>query len=254
LIDLTSSAGVPVRADPHSGRLTFADELAVEEVSLRTLEAARLAYEQPPRTAPPLYEMANGITRRDRSEPASALRYELTSLRPGVVGHEWVKTIGHIHDAAPDGLGYPEAYEVVAGRALFVLFTPEPFCCTVIEAECGDQFVIPPGWYHLAVNPGPEAMVFADVVARAVRADYTLLRERRGAPIYIGPSGIRPNPRYGSREMVTTRAAQLPRPVSHGRLADAFFGDRGNLEYLLEPARYRPAWRHLDAALTTTGS
>lgn len=254
MIDLTSSAGVPVQVDPHSGLLTFADELAVEDVSLRTLEAARDAYEHPPTTAPPLYQMANGITPRDRSEPASALRYELTSLRPGLVGDEWVKTIGHIHDAAPDGLDYPEAYEVVAGRAFFVLFKPEPLRCAVIEAESGQQFVIPPGWHHLAVNPAEEAMVFTDVVARAVTPDYTLLRERRGAPIYLGPSGIRANPRYGSCEMITIRAAELPRPVAHGRLADAFFGDRGRLDYLLEPARYLPAWRQLDAALTPAGS
>jgi glucose-6-phosphate isomerase len=251
-MDLTGSAGVPVSVDPRSGLLAFGDELAVEEMSLRTLAAAREAYEETPTTAPPLYQMANGITRRGRSEPASALRYELTSLRPGVVGKEWVKTIGHIHDAAPDGLGYPEVYEVVAGRAAFVLFKPEPLRCALIEAERGEQFVIPPDWYHLAVNPGAEAMVFVDVVARAVTPDYTLLRERRGAPLYLGPWGVRPNPRYGVCETVTVRATELPRPVAHGRLADAFFGDRGKLDYLLEPGRHLPAWNELHAALEGT--
>ena len=250
MIDLSSSAGVPVSVDPGSGALSLSDELAVEEISLRTLEAARQAYEQAPATAAPLYQMANGITPREKPEPASALRFELTSLRPGAVGGEWVKTVGHIHDAAPDGLGFPEAYEVVAGKAIFVLFKPEPVRCALIEAGRGEQFVIPPGWHHLAVNRGEEAMVFADVVARAVTPDYSLLRERRGAPIYLGPSGIRFNSRYGGCAPVAIRASALPRPSAHGGLAETFFGDRGKLDYLLAPGRYRSAWSDLDAALT----
>ena len=65
----------------------------MEEIAKRTLDVARDTYADPPASAPPLYHMANGITPTDRVEPDSALRYELTSLRPGAIGGEWIKTI-----------------------------------------------------------------------------------------------------------------------------------------------------------------
>jgi glucose-6-phosphate isomerase len=247
VIELLRTAGVAVTVDPASGALACSGELEVEELAMRPLDAARDVYERPPKKAPPLYHMANGITPRDCAEWDSALRYELTSLRPGLVGREWVKTIGHIHDAASDGVGYPEAYEVVAGEAIFVLFRPEPLICLLVEAGSGDRFVIPPGWHHLAVNTGAGAMVFADVVARAVVPDYTLLRARRGGPVYLGPDGVRPNPRYEVCRPLRLRASALPAAADHGRLADTFFGDRRRLAYLLEPARYREAWEAFEA-------
>jgi hypothetical protein len=113
----------------------------------------------------------------------------------------------------------------------------------------GERLVIPPGWHHLAVNPGPTAMVFADVVARAVVPDYSLLRERRGAPVLVGPEGVAANDRYEPHAVVRVRAGWLPSPQTHGGLAAAFFGDRGSLRYLLEPARWLDAWRAFDVAV-----
>lgn len=242
MIDLAPVAGIGATVDAATGRLELAADLAIEELAVRDLETARAAYADPPTAAEALYHMANGITPSDRPEPDSLLRYELTSLRPGLVGSEWVKTVGHIHDEAPDGVGYPEAYEVVAGEATFVLFRPAPTVCLLVEADAGERFVIPPGWHHLAVNRGDGAMVFADVVARAVIPDYSILRERRGAPVYLGPDGVRRNPRYDPCRPVRVRAAELPAPTEHGQLAGAFFGDRAQLDYLLEPARYQHAW------------
>lgn len=250
MIDLSASTGIAAAVDPETGRLELGPGLAAEERALRMLDAARDAYRDPPATAAPLYDMANGITPRERPEPGSELRYELTSLRPGTVGGEWVKTIGHIHSAAPDGLGYPEAYEVVEGNALFVLFRAEPLACLLVEAGVGDRLAIPPGLHHLAVNPGPRAMVFADVVARAVVPDYRLLRERRGAPAYLGPEGTAPNPRYPRCPTVTVRAADLAVPASWtSRLADHFFGDRGALGFLVSPAEHRDVWAVFEGAL-----
>lgn len=247
MIDLGPSAGVEVFVDQSTGTLTLGDELVAEETAMRSLAAARHAYANPPADAPPLYHMQNGITPLARPERGSPLRYELTSLRPGTVGPEWVKTIGHVHGRAPDGLGYPEAYEVVAGEGIFVLFRPG--LCVLVDGRVGERFVIPPGWHHLAVNPGPTALVFADVVSRTVVADYTLLRAQRGAPVYLGPAGTARNLRYEPCAVVRVRAAALPAPDTHGRLADAFFGDRAVLAYLLEPTHWRTVWKAFDATV-----
>src|SRR5207237_7931516 len=135
--DLTAAAGIPVRVDPRSAALELAPELEVEEYAVRTLAAARDVYRDPPQEAAPLYHMANGVWPRGGVDRESPLRYELTALRPGVVGAEWVKTVGHVHGSAPDGLGYPEAYEVVAGRAVFLLFRTTPPRRLLVDAGPG---------------------------------------------------------------------------------------------------------------------
>jgi glucose-6-phosphate isomerase len=233
-------SGLRASVDDATGEIRLDDGLAAEEWAWRRLADARDVYAAPPPDAPPLYHMANGITRAGEEEPSSELRLELTSLRPGEVGGEWVKTIGHVHNVA-DTLGYPETYEVVAGRGIFVLFRRELDVCAFVAAEAGEQFVIPPGWHHLAVNPGETTMVFVDVVARAVRPDYTLLRSSNGAPYRLGPKGTRANSRYPLYELRRLKAADLPPPTAHGRLADTFLGNRGALDYLLRPGRHD--WR-----------
>jgi glucose-6-phosphate isomerase len=237
MTDLEPVAGLAASVDDATGELRLGNGLVAEEWAWRLLDDARDVYASPPRDAPPLYHMANGITRAGEEEPASALRLELTSLRPGAVGGEWVKTIGHVHGVA-DTLGYPEVYEVVAGRGVFVLFRPDLDLCTFVTAGAGERFVIPPGWHHLAVNPGEQAMVFVDVVARAVRPDYSLLRASNGAPYRLGPRGPRANSRYPLYELRRLTAADLPPPVGHGRLADTVFGGREHLDYLLRPGNH----------------
>jgi len=51
----------------------------------------------------------------------AGLRFDLTVLRPAIIGEEPVKTLGHYHNLAPGGLPYPELYQVVFGHAHFVL-------------------------------------------------------------------------------------------------------------------------------------
>ncbi len=249
MISLELEAGVEARVDPASGRLELGEGLAAEECAVRELEAARAAYERPPSAARPLYHMLNGITPREHPEPGSTLLYELTSLRPGTVGPEWVKTIGHLHGRAPDGLGYPEAYEVVAGEALFVLFRAAAAPrCVIVEARPGDLFVIPPGWHHLAVNAGRQAMVFADVVGRAVAPDYSLLFAHQGAPVYLGPAAARRNPRWPAMPVTRVGCAELAGtlPAVHGSLAGAFFTSREQFDYLLDPGSCTERWAAFD--------
>ena len=254
MIGLFEASGLHASVDPVTAELRLSEDLQAEEVAVRMLDAARGVYFDPPAEAEALYYMLNGITHRARPDPNSVLRLELTALRGGNVGPEWVKTIGHVHDEAPDGLGYPEVYEVVAGNATFVLFRAEtirhrprgdradPVVCVLVDAQPGERFVIPPGWHHLATNSGEAAMVFVDVVARAVVPDYSLLRERRGAPLYAGPSGLWRNRTFTSGAVVRVRCSELPLPRRHGRLAETFLTERDALEYLIAPARSTDAW------------
>lgn len=234
---LATLAGLAAFVDDATGELRLGEHFVAEEWAWRELDDARDVYGEPPATTAPLYHMANGVTRIGAQEPESELRLELTSLRPGAVGNEWVKTVGHVHNIA-DTLGYPETYEVAAGTGVFVLFRPETKDCALVRARTRERIVIPPGWHHLAINPGETAMVFVDVVARAVRPDYTLLRSCQGAPYRLGPGGMHVNPHHSPYKLRRLGAAALPPPTDHGSLAETFFADRGALDYLLHPERH----------------
>jgi glucose-6-phosphate isomerase len=134
-----------------------------------------------------------------------------------------VKTLGHIHDPEPDSMvDYPEICEVLLGTAHFLLQKLDPggpFARDVfyVVVKTGEKIIIPPGYDHLTINPGPGPMLFSDVIARAVSTNYTKMKksgggaylevEENGQPCFI------PNPRY--RQATPLRQA---RPLSFPEL------------------------------------
>jgi glucose-6-phosphate isomerase len=254
-IDLTQRAGLPVAVDAALGRLDLGPGVVAEETAVRDMAAARDVYADP-RDDAPLYFMANGLLPAGDPDPDARLRYELTSLRPGAVGPEWVKTMGHVHAPVADGLSHPELYEVLTGDGAFPLFRPADggWQCVLVDAGPGERFVIPPDWQHLAINTGSDAMVFADIVARAVVPDYTVTRGQGGAPVRVGYEGLGRNPRYGPEgTVVRLRATDLPSPVelSSEPLYEQFARDPDKFRFLLEPGVAADAWRAFDDAVGT---
>src|SRR3989304_871257 len=65
-----------------------------------------------------LYYMYRDVRERVDEEKikANKLRYDLTVILPRMIGREFNKTYGHYHPAS-----YPEVYEVISGRALYLL-------------------------------------------------------------------------------------------------------------------------------------
>src|SRR5690348_7449365 len=50
------------------------------------------------------------------------LTYDITILPPGMIGQEFNKTLGHYHGDIPGKkIAHPELYEILHGRALFLL-------------------------------------------------------------------------------------------------------------------------------------
>src|SRR4051794_27214102 len=255
-IDLSERSGLPVAVDPVSARLDLGDGLMSEENAVRDLAAAREVYAAAA-DGPPLYFMANGLLPAGKRDPDPRLRYELTSLRPGTIGRELVKTMGHVHAPVVGGDGHPELYEVLAGHGAFPLFrpvtdSPESWECVLVEAGPGQRFVIPPGWHHLAINAGKEAMVFADIVAREVQPDYRVPRERAGAPIRVGADTVGWNALYeAGGTLVRVAAPELPIPVdlAPGPLYPQFAADPARFRFLADPGVCREVWRAFDRAV-----
>jgi oxalate decarboxylase/phosphoglucose isomerase-like protein (cupin superfamily) len=252
--DLTDQAGLTIGVEPATGRLHLGREVISEDSAVCDVASAREVYAEPGGEDQCLYYMENGLQIAGEGNPDPYLRYELTSLRPGLAGPESVKTIGHVHAPVVHGLGHPELYEVLFGSAAFPLFRPrERACggweCVIVEATRGERFMIPPGWHHLAVNVGEEAMVFADIVARGVVPDDTVPRKFVGGPLRFAGGEVGRNPSYGVVGSVArVRASDLPMPVylDRGLLWPQFTAASDDFGCLLQPAITTDTWRVFD--------
>jgi len=203
-------SGLPIRLD-EAGRLVCGPEVVIEEVKVRRFdELAPVALE--PETChgrqEPAYYMYNGVYRQaDAGRLAGlGLRYELTLMPPLRMGRECVKTLGHRHCAEPrSGLDYAEVCEVLTGVAHFLFQTldpsgPDASLAFYIEARAGDKVIIPPGLDHCTINPGPEPLLFSDVIAVGVNGIYDRFKAARGAAylevVQDGQACFIPNPAY----------------------------------------------------------
>jgi glucose-6-phosphate isomerase len=173
VIDLSDRIGLPISLDLDTGELAFGDDIAVEGTGERRFSELREVLACPEALTEPddraAYLLYRGVHDSAHADlfAQNGLRYDLTVVLPGDVGSELTKTAGHIHSAAPDGVGYPEIYDVVHGTAAFILQFTEPLRLTIIVCGPGERILIPPGASHLTVNVGREPLVVADVVAIA---------------------------------------------------------------------------------------
>jgi len=98
------------------------------------------------------------------------LRYDITVLPPGMIGQEFNKSLGHYHPMVPGlAIAYPELYEVLHGKALFLLQKMDAdfknvITVLAIEAVAGQKIVYPPNYGHIIVNIGSEPLVTANWV------------------------------------------------------------------------------------------
>ncbi|MGI8477374.1 MAG: glucose-6-phosphate isomerase family protein [Thermomicrobiales bacterium] len=241
VVDLSAGSGLPITLDTATGLLSSPEAGVVGEPGVRRLGELRdvlrdpaVADSDPDRACYLLYRDV-----RDASGSLAlgdaGLRYDLTVTLPGDYGDELPKTAGHYHGRAPDGVLFPEIYEVLHGSALFVLqrvndaerADPAVLSLWLARCEPGDKIVIPPDCGHLTVNVGAGPLVVSDLVATASINDYGSYRSARGAACHVlrhpsTPDGhtAAPNPRYPG----APDAARRP-----GNRWSPFLPDRGPL-------------------------
>ncbi|CAB1130199.1 putative GPI domain-containing protein [Candidatus Hydrogenisulfobacillus filiaventi] len=244
-LDLRAPLGVPVTAS--EGPLFLNGPVwRAEGFRARSLEEMRPFLADPDADGPPvLYFLYHDL--RPVGRAAGAVEVHLTWLNPGLVGEEWVKTAGHDHVGAGRHPGYPELMEVVHGRVLVLLqrMRGQGRLAEVllVTAETGDLLWIPPGYAHLAVNPGLEAAVLLHARARSCRVDYEGMARYRGAGYYLGPGGAIPNPNYVDVPppvRLTARDLAPPQGMPGGLaegLAAAVFGRPEAVAPLVAPDR-----------------
>jgi glucose-6-phosphate isomerase len=260
VIDLTDPIGLPISLDPETGELAFGDDIAVEGTGERRFSELREVLacpdsltESDDRAAYLLYRGVHDAEHADLFVQ-HGLRYDLTVVLPGEVGGELTKTAGHIHSDAPDGVGYPEIYDVIHGTAAFILQFTDPLRVTIIVCEAGERILIPPGASHLTVNVGRDPLVVADLVAIASQNDYGEFRTMRGAAVHL----VRDQEAWSERINPAYETVPAWRVLDGTRIGDFAPGEGpiytdattnpGDYAYLTAPAPREPEMQALWSA------
>jgi glucose-6-phosphate isomerase len=190
LKDLSKISGLPLKLSAE-GKLIFGPGLKKIEADIRTLAQMRdvlldkSAAIQPPQ----LYYMYRGICLEVDEEKIKRenLRYDVTVIRAGSLGNEFVKTFGHYHPA-----GFPEIYEVLAGQAICLLQRPQAdnprriLECLALAAGPGSKILLPPGFGHLLINPSQsEFLVTANWISTRFSSQYSEYRNAGGGAYFF---------------------------------------------------------------------
>jgi glucose-6-phosphate isomerase, archaeal len=261
-MDLRNISGLPIEFDRTSLRLVCGSDMAAPTPQPRLLDDLRDVLLQPDVVAfEEAYWMYRGISRSEDKQVFDdrGFRFDITIMRPGFLGLEYVKTSGHYHPVSSHGnLPYPEVYEVLHGKAHYLLQkmgASDAGDCSVedvilVEARPGDKVVMLPGYGHVTINPGPEPLIMADVVSSSFSSVYEPMQRCRGAAYYEvqsqGAGQFIANTRYPKATPALRRLA--PSPVAQLGLAKgiplyaSFIADPRKFEWLESPDGYEEAF------------
>ncbi|MHA1157110.1 MAG: glucose-6-phosphate isomerase family protein [Candidatus Heimdallarchaeota archaeon] len=122
-----------------------------------------------------LYYMYRDLTRKQDKTiyQKNNVRFDVTVIPPQTLGKELVKTAGHFHPDAKEGISFPEVYELMNGEGIYLLQKDSVENNTieiiVVKAKAGDQILIPPGYGHITINPSKtETLVMNNLVSSAL--------------------------------------------------------------------------------------
>jgi glucose-6-phosphate isomerase len=260
MIDLQKVSGVPMELDEETYKLKFRSPMENMVPQVRVFEEMqpvlmdREAQSEPAREE--LYYMYRDVhlPEHEKIIRDAKVRYDITVIPPGMIGKEFIKTVGHFHSRVPgEEFDYPEIYEVLHGQALFLiqkLDQNDPNTVRTvmaIKAGKGEKVVYPPNYGHIIVNIGHEVLVTANWVSSEYTADYKSVAEKQGMAYYVvkGASDrqfeIVPNKNY--KDLPEMRFAKGHMNTSLGFMTDEPMYETGirhpgRLEFLNNPHKF----------------
>jgi glucose-6-phosphate isomerase, archaeal len=183
-------------------------------------------------------------------------RYDITVIMPGTVQGECKKTSGHYHgyiEAQP--YTYPEVYEVLEGKALYVMQKVKNFDKEyeepVIEdlkaviVDAGQAVIIPPFYGHCSVNVGSGSLAFSNIAVVSCPLHYEPIQKKHGLSVYAlrdkDELALIPNPHYLDIPAVNSIRPQenTALGITFGKpVYEAFIRDPQKFDFLLNPAPY----------------
>lgn len=197
-ISLKEKSSLPISLENNS--LVFEEYLEEVKPGIRTLEQMKPVLLDSSISSPPeCYYMYRGICREEHREmiEGSGLRYDITVIPALMLGREFNKTFGHYHPKQPEtDVSYPEVYEVIQGRAHFILQAEDSTKFFVIDAKAGEKVLVPPNFGHVTINPSKECLVLSNWVYSGFKSDYSVFEKRNGAIYHETKGGWVENKRY----------------------------------------------------------
>ncbi len=196
-IDIRRQSGLPIKLDGH--KLVFGQGMNKAVPEARTRNRMMPVLKNPGAHAPDeFYYMYRDVCMKKDAKKirAAKLRYDITVLPPFTVGDEFNKTFGHFHSPVPGTkTWYPEVYEVLHGRAHYLLQNGSEFL--VFDARKGDKCVMLPGFGHITINPSPnDTLVIANWVFPGFSSDYGPIEKLGGGQWYETVNGFVENRKY----------------------------------------------------------
>lgn len=194
-----------------------------------------------------LYYMYRNLYRKGdkKTIEEEELRYDITIIPPRVIGKEFVKTKGHYHPEAAKGFSYPEIYEVLDGKAHYLLQKRSGRGkiedAVLVEAEGGDKVLISPNYGHITINPAEETLKMANWVYRGFDSIYKDITELKGGAYYELSTGeFIENDNYGKiPELRSAEVTEIPEfGIESGRDMYNLIENPSNLEFLKTPQDY----------------
>jgi glucose-6-phosphate isomerase len=181
---------------------------------------------------------------------AQHLRFDLTVIPPREICGEFIKTKGHYHPDNPTGTGYPEVYEVLAGKAHYLIQNRDCSDVIMIAASTGEIVIVPPGYGHVTINPaGNTVLQMANIVSSRFSSDYEGYEALNGAAYFEKvKKGFVKNPSYKNPSPL--RFAGVPRSAEFSGTITAPLYDLVEkrspvLESLNQPEKYESFFREL---------
>jgi glucose-6-phosphate isomerase len=201
----------------------------------------------------PAYYMYRNIARTPEDRrwlAAHDLRFDITVILPRELCGEYNKTKGHYHPADPNGTGYPEIYEVLAGEAHYLIQNHDCSKVVMIAACTGDVVVVPPGFGHVTINPTRSTVLqMANIVSSRFSSNYEGYEAQNGAAFFERvQKGFVKNPAYKNHTNLQIVKAQRLADVKEA-IPDPLYNliekrDPG-LEFLNRPEKFESLFRDL---------
>ncbi|MBU3913753.1 MAG: hypothetical protein KKE50_06700 [Nanoarchaeota archaeon] len=144
------------------------------------------------------------------------IRPDITILPPGCIGKEFLRTEGHEHIER-----LPEIYEVIHGKAAYLLFKTQKQNQECIEdvmlilAEEGEHVLFPPFYHHISYNVSNVPLIMTDFLSTNAKSDFKYIKKHNGAPYWLannkGKIKTIKNPQYKKARLRTIKpSAEIP--------------------------------------------
>ena len=267
--DLTPYAGLTLKLDPECLQFAFGTEVRDPLYGTRSADQIRKVLLDPDCELPEIiYLMLRDLGRKDTPDlkESAGLRYDISIFRGTPFGREFMKTSGHYHPIIPGSdTAWPEVYEVLNGKALYLLqavddieLGPEEVTvkdCLIVEGVPGDKVIMPPNYGHVTINTLTEPMAMSNWVSSRFSSVYGKVEAARGFAYYYlhgdgNPRWIK-NPAYAKplpplRKAVVREVPELGLTRATP-LYNAAVADPDKFMWLNDPASFMELiWRGLE--------